>query len=221
MNYYEHHLGDYLRDTAHLTLIEDGAYRRLIDLYYTRKGPLPADPKNVCRLVRAHGDDEIQAVSSVLAEFFTLTDEGYRHKRCDAEIVAFNDKVSKKRAAANARWRGCDSNADAYAGALQMECSPDSIHQTPDKKPRKARKTPMPEGFALTGEMSAYVTTKIPDASPDGLFEQFCGQARAKGWEYVDWGQAFQTYVRNVAPDSGHWSSGQFPRGGNGVVRWR
>jgi len=27
MNYYEHHLGDYVRDTAHLSMLEDGACR--------------------------------------------------------------------------------------------------------------------------------------------------------------------------------------------------
>lgn len=42
MNFYEHHLGDYMRDTAHLSMIEDAAYRRLLDAYYIREAPLPA-----------------------------------------------------------------------------------------------------------------------------------------------------------------------------------
>lgn len=33
MNYYEHHLGDYYRKAKHLTLLEHGAYRMLLDLY--------------------------------------------------------------------------------------------------------------------------------------------------------------------------------------------
>jgi hypothetical protein len=91
---------------------------------------------------------------------------------------------------------------------------------TPRKRGKPA-KSGMPEGFALTDELSAYVTSKIPDCNPAALFEQFCGQAKAKAWEYADWEQAFQTYVRNVMPNSGHWAAGQYPKGGNGVVRWR
>ena len=38
MNYYSHHIGDYLTATAHLTLLEHGAYRRLIDIPLAYKG---------------------------------------------------------------------------------------------------------------------------------------------------------------------------------------
>lgn len=89
MNYYEHHLGDYVRDTAHLSLLEDGAYRRLIDAYYVREAPLPKPLKDVCRLVRANSKPERDAVATVLREFFQETEEGWRHKRCDAEIARF------------------------------------------------------------------------------------------------------------------------------------
>ena len=42
MNYYERHIGDYLKDTAHLSLLEHGVYSRLLDVYYTRESPIPA-----------------------------------------------------------------------------------------------------------------------------------------------------------------------------------
>ena len=41
MNYYERHIGDYLKDTAHLSLLEHGIYGRLLDIYYTREEPIP------------------------------------------------------------------------------------------------------------------------------------------------------------------------------------
>jgi uncharacterized protein YdaU (DUF1376 family) len=117
VNYYEHHLGDYLRDTAHLSMIEDGAYRRLLDLYYTREAALPVSIKDCCRLVRAHRTDEAEAVKTILAEFFTLTDDGHHHKRCDEEIARMIDKREQARSNANARWNGkrqpCGANADA------------------------------------------------------------------------------------------------------------
>lgn len=81
----------------------------------------------------------------------------------------------------------------------------------------------LPEGFTLTADLSAYVTKHIPDTDPEALFGNFTTQAAAKGWKYIDWDKAFQTYVRNVAPNSGHWSSGQYPRKSNGIDprEWR
>lgn len=92
MNYYEHHLGDYIRDTVHLSMLEDAAYRRLLDAYYTREAPLPLDAVQCCRLARASSKPERDAVSAVLAEFFRIEDDGYHQPRADAEIARFKLK---------------------------------------------------------------------------------------------------------------------------------
>ena len=90
MNYYSFHIGDYLSATAHLSIIEHGAYRRLLDIYYIHESPLPDDVKQIYRLVGARGKEEREAVDSVLAEFFQSTPEGFRHDRCDHEIALCN-----------------------------------------------------------------------------------------------------------------------------------
>lgn len=95
MNYYEHHIGDYLKNTAHLSMIEDAAYRRLIDVYYTREVPLPADRKAVHKLARAQSKDERAAVDYVLDEFFELRDNGWHQTRCDAEIDKYREKAPR------------------------------------------------------------------------------------------------------------------------------
>ncbi len=98
MNYYRHHIGDYLRDTAHLTVVEDGVYRRLLDLYYMREQPLSPDLSTVCRLIRVRADDERAAVSAVLSEFFAMGDDGCWHqKRADAEIEIAHDAAERAR----------------------------------------------------------------------------------------------------------------------------
>lgn len=86
MNFYPHHIGDYVSATAHLSLLEHGAYRTLIDLYYSREGPLPVDVAACCRLARASSKEERKAVETVLREFFVETPEGWRQTRCDREI---------------------------------------------------------------------------------------------------------------------------------------
>lgn len=100
MNYYEHHLGDYDGATAHLSWSEDCAYRRLICTYYRNEGPIPADIKQACRLVRAASKSERDAVQQVLSEFFELRDDGWHHKRCDEELGRYREKSAKARASA-------------------------------------------------------------------------------------------------------------------------
>lgn len=121
MNYYSHHIGDYTTDTAHLSLIEDGAYRRLMDRYYTTEAPLPAEEAALFRVVRARAPEEQEAVRVVLAEFFVLTDAGWAHKRCDAEIEAFKAKSGKAAEAANKRWNK-PGNAPSAAPAMPTQC---------------------------------------------------------------------------------------------------
>ena len=70
LNYYPHHIGDYLRDTSHLTAVEDGLYRRMLDLYYASEKPLCVDFDYLCRLIRARESSEREAASEVLREFF-------------------------------------------------------------------------------------------------------------------------------------------------------
>ena len=60
MNYYNRHLGDYAKDTRHLTMLEHGAYCLLLDYYYATEKPIP---DNRCeRIANAHSSDEIAAV---------------------------------------------------------------------------------------------------------------------------------------------------------------
>ena len=111
MNYYSHHIGDYIKDTAHLSFVEDSAYRKLLDKYYADEKPIPNDLPALLRLVRARSKEEKEAVSIVLEEFFTSTDAGWTHKRCDAEIAIFQEKSAKAASAAHKRW-GHSGNAD-------------------------------------------------------------------------------------------------------------
>lgn len=89
MNWYEHHIGDYDKNTSHLTACEDGIYSRMIRRYYDKETPLPADVNEVKRLVRARARDERAAVDAVLREFFTLEEDGWHHKTIDEAIAAY------------------------------------------------------------------------------------------------------------------------------------
>jgi uncharacterized protein YdaU (DUF1376 family) len=92
MNYYERHLGDYSKDTAHLTMIEHGAYGLLLDRYYGTEAGIPAD--QVHRIARARTREEKQAVDVVLAEFFNLVEGVWMNKRAEEEIAKAHVKIS-------------------------------------------------------------------------------------------------------------------------------
>lgn len=93
MFYYQHHIGDYLKHTAHLTPLEDIAYRRLLDVYYDTETPIPTDIPQVSRRLRI----DSATVQLVLDEYFQLTEEGYRNKRADAEIAAYHAFLQKQK----------------------------------------------------------------------------------------------------------------------------
>lgn len=109
MNYYPFHVGDYMAHTAHLEPLEDIAYRRLLDSYYLREQPIPASPEDAARLIRMKGN--VDEVKAVLAEFFQLTPEGWRHGRCDLELAKMQEKQAKARASAEASVSARRANA--------------------------------------------------------------------------------------------------------------
>src|SRR5262245_11237343 len=115
MNYVERHFGDWARDTSHLSMLEEGAYNRLCDLYYVHEAPLAADGVACYRLARAVTKPERDAVKSVLNEFFQLTPGGWRHRRCDREIERFRNRSTKASASARTRWSSERSRGEADA----------------------------------------------------------------------------------------------------------
>jgi uncharacterized protein YdaU (DUF1376 family) len=163
VNYYERHIGDYLKDTAHLSLLEHGVYGRLLDVYYTREGAIPLD--QVERLVGARSKEERAALASVLDEFFEVSDGKLHNSRCDREIKRYHDKQAKASASANARWKKSyaqtERNANAMrthsertANAMRTQCEGNApSNQTPVTIPsslrsegKRASAPPVPEG---------------------------------------------------------------------------
>ena len=85
MHYYQFHIGDYKSHTHHLSLLEDLAFRRLLDHYYLHQ--LPIKQREIARQIGMR--DHEQEVLTVLEEFFVSTDDGYINPRADKEIKAF------------------------------------------------------------------------------------------------------------------------------------
>jgi uncharacterized protein YdaU (DUF1376 family) len=102
MKHYPHHIGDFDKATRHLTRLERSVYRDLIDLYYDTEEQIPLDLAVVCRKIIAPSSDEATAVEQVLNEFFTETQTGWFHARCDQEICKYRANNSQKAQAGKA-----------------------------------------------------------------------------------------------------------------------
>ena len=91
MNYYKRHLGDYARDTGHLSALEHGIYTLLLDWYYVNEKPIAED--KAIRIARGNQDETMM----VLNEFFKKTEKGWVHSRADREIREYTAKAEKNR----------------------------------------------------------------------------------------------------------------------------
>ena len=100
MHYYNFHIGDYKSHTHHLTIIEDIAFRRLLDHYYLHE--LPIKQRIAARQIGML--DYEQEVLSVLNEFFDDTPEGYINPRADVEIAKYRELSNAGKRGAAKRW---------------------------------------------------------------------------------------------------------------------
>jgi uncharacterized protein YdaU (DUF1376 family) len=95
MHYYQFNIGDYAKSTKHLTLLEDLAYRRLLDIYYDTEKPLISNVKQLARI--AGMSEYIDEINNVLSDFFTETEEGFTQKKTACEIEAYQAKAGTAR----------------------------------------------------------------------------------------------------------------------------
>lgn len=127
---YQHHIGDFVRDTARLKDSQCMAYLRLIWMYYDTEKPLENNPRRLSFQIGADAGD----VELILEHFFFLDGNVWRHKRCDAEILEYKMKQEKARESAKARWKNADK-------VTNTECDRMQTHKNGENEPDSDRKT--------------------------------------------------------------------------------
>lgn len=137
MNYYQFHIADWALHTSHLTLEEEGVYRRLLDHYYDTESPIPEETQPVIRRLRLRGYEEI--VGLILEEFFTLEADGWHNRRADKEIEAYQQKAEQARA--NGRKGGRPKKNKGLAESKPRETQP-VISGMQEKSGSKANQEP-------------------------------------------------------------------------------
>jgi len=118
MHYYQFHIGDYVSHTRHLSLLEDLAYRRLLDFYYLHEQPIKQ--RDIARQIGMR--DHEQDVLTVLNEFFLSTDAGFVSPRADKEIAHYHQKVEQASKAGKA-------SAERRLNASSTDVQPTNNHK--------------------------------------------------------------------------------------------
>jgi uncharacterized protein YdaU (DUF1376 family) len=227
VNYYERHIGDYLKDTSHLSLLEHGVYTRLLDVYYTREGGIPAD--QAARLVGARSQEERDALEIVLREFFVLADGVYQQTRCEREIERFRAKSQKAKDSINKRWENARAvertnnerttdevrtlyertTNDIHRAPVPSNQSPVTSNQTPDieaqqaappEKHARPRGTRLPQDWTPDDELFDWAVAERPDLDMRKTIELFRNYWHAKPGKdgvKLSWALTFRNWVSN------------------------
>jgi uncharacterized protein YdaU (DUF1376 family) len=206
MNYYARHLGDYAKDTKHLSLIEHGAYTLLLDWCYNAEKGVPGDREVVYRLAAAVTKQERAAVDKVVSEFFQPWSDGtLRNKRVEAEILKAKSLGDKNRDNANKRWGKTPTNG------MPEGCAGDASALPPqsDGNATRARNQQPVTNTPVTNEVERESGVSIPPVAREVLWAQ--AQVVGVSPECFEW-------FWNVQ-DSRNWLDPRSPAGNPQVIR--
>ena len=156
MHYYQFNIGDYMSHTRNLSLLEDLAYRRLLDEYYLHEQALNSGLTSVARQIGMREHEDV--VQYVLESFFMLKEDGsgWTNARCDREIQQFRERLSNAskagRASAerrfNARSTPVQLNKKHKPITNNTVAAPDGVSEKVWESfvdARKAKKAPITE----------------------------------------------------------------------------
>jgi len=207
MHYYQHHIGDFIKDTSFLTNEEIGIYLKLIWLYYDSEKPLP---NNLFELGMKTATRDNQIVLEGLLEMFFVLDEEnkcWHHNRCDKEIEHYRQQLTtaSKAGKASALKRAMNKNPTSVEQALNersTEVQPTNNQQpitnNQDKNKRGSR---LAQDFFFPKEWCDFLVEQRPELNAQQTFEKFkdywIAQAGQKGVK-LDWFATWRNWVRNT-----------------------
>jgi uncharacterized protein YdaU (DUF1376 family) len=160
MHYYQFNIGDYAKSTKHLTLLEDLAYRRLLDIYYDTEKPLISNVKQLARI--AGMSEYIDEITNVLSDFFTETEEGFTQKKAACEIEAYQAKAGTARVNGKLGGRPKKTQTEPTKTQPVNSANPDETGLKPNYKPLTTNYKPLTKNQEpLTNNQLKEKTTQV------------------------------------------------------------
>ena len=199
MHYYQFHIGDYISHTRHLSLMEDLAYRRLLDFYFLHEQPIKH--REIARQIgmRDHEED----VMTVLNEFFISTEDGFVSPRADKEIKQYKEFAEAGKRGAAKRW-GTPPNGEANSPPNATPIATNNHKPiTNNQKPiveKSQRGSRLANDWVLPEDWKAWADKERPDLNAKQVAEQFkdfwCAKPGKDGVK-LDWLATWRNWVRN------------------------
>jgi uncharacterized protein YdaU (DUF1376 family) len=196
MHYYQFHIGDYKSHTHHLSLMEDLAYRRLLDFYFLHEQPIKH--RDIARQIgmREHEED----VMTVLNEFFISTEDGFVSPRADKEIKQYKEFSEAGKRGAAKRW-STPPNGEAISPPNATPIATNNHKPITNNQEKKTLGKRLASDFCLTKEWEDFCQQTRPELNPVKTFDQFkdywIAQAGQKGVK-LDWFATWRNWVRST-----------------------
>ena len=172
--------GDYFRDTGDLSLVEHGAYLKLIGTYWSTGRPIPSDAVRMRRACGAVSDEEAAAALFVLQTYFHQEGDVWRHRRIERDLAEHAHRAelasTAAKKAAEARWSPSKEDADSSSKRMRSASVSDGNHSTP------LHSIPNPSAIALErapGPSMSYCPPEISMAF-DQVFNAYPASRRNK-----------------------------------------
>ena len=147
MHYYQHHIGDFIKDTSFLTNEEVGIYVKLLWIYYDTEQALPNSLFELSMKVNAR--DQQDVLGGILEMFFTLENNKWHHTRCDKEIHHYHLQIqtASKAGKASARKRALNKESSGVERALELRST--DVQLTNNHKPITKNHIDTPVGVSV------------------------------------------------------------------------
>ena len=146
MNFFKLYVGDYQRDTAHLSVTEHGAYLLMLQHYYATERPLPTG-KALHRMLRAQDKVEREAIDSVVEQYWVEEAEGLINARARQEIAKSDHQRSVNREVGKRGGRPKRTETESVSKSVHEsvhESEPnDNPNQTPDTRHQRSNTPPL------------------------------------------------------------------------------
>lgn len=186
--------GDYHRDTGHLNATQHGFYLLLIGHYWSTGKPLPDDDAQLWRIARADSVAHWKKNRPIIAAFFKVAQELWRHSRIDRELSDATARAGEAKAkaekAARARWEGHhDDIPEDMHGAYETDApsnassnAPSNAPSTPQAMLEECPPQPQSSSPGIVGRKNGGHDAAASSAAARDAFEAYQARARQNGW---------------------------------------
>jgi uncharacterized protein YdaU (DUF1376 family) len=213
MHYYQHHIGDFIKDTSFLTNEEVGIYMKMIWIYYDTEEPIPNSLTELSMRVNARGKEDL--IKGLLDLFFISSTAGWHHKRCDKEIehyrqqLEFASKAGKASAAkralnktlAGVKQESNDRSTTVQPTNNQQPITNNHIEEQQEKPASKEKKrgTRLSEDWQPDEKLIEFAKAKRPDLNLNDTVRMFKNYwvSKTRDATKLDWNLTFENWVMN------------------------